>query len=445
MEMKFRDRKFLKLEPDRWESYLKSVESSFGQDWLSDESGTNRVQKAWNRTDFLSTIELMTLGHALHVMEKIDGKWVRARVDAIRHDTGKAHGDLFELHCCAMFAAGGMNIAPAPESCPGFDATIYFKDGHKLFVSMKNHDISSRERDFRSDSRAMRETCVRIMSTKRRNAIVAVCANRLPGRSDWQKLDQAIQTIVAEGTNSANVEVAPGIFLQVGDLAPIASLGRLSTQRFSDVFVAICKQYEHEQNNFKRRLDEARLNMREQIKRESDAGYIVMMRLHPTASLDEMEQFGQSLLDENGDPGCDGFWLYQPTVCRQKNNDSTLIHYLRTAGLQKEAIGSRRVNLNTPIGLVSQESPRYELHINNIKMDFGNHYLFQAGDQYYEPRFTEPGMIEMDLKHLASGIFAHYVIPGIEGVAELKRSSQIKTEEGVLSGNFPPDEELTLI
>jgi hypothetical protein len=449
-----RDTSFLSNDQKLCAQYLQTIVDSFGQDWLADKAGRKRVQLVWNRWDPNATIELLTLGQAIKKMSQIDSAWVKQRIKAIQESD--AHGDLFELRCCALFASGGMDIRPAKENQPGFDATVILPSKKKLFVSMKNHDISRNEIDFRDQSKTLRELARELVSQNASSSKIMIMGDRLLKSSDWQSLAESIREQAANKIEKPiGVVVSEGVLLMMDRLPPMTELGEFADDRFSDVFVCACKEFKDEQNRFKQFIDDARFNMRDKIQQEPDSAYVVFMRLHPTASLNDMEQYAREQLDQNPEPGCDGFIFYQPAFTRDRNMRTTLVHHIKIVAAKPLTFGKDKIKLETIIGLISQSAPRYELHINNSKIDIKNHYIYQASDQYYKPRWVPDGdkhKIELECKNMAAGMFAHRVIdettmpPALAAsLDQVIQMPHIKIENGVMSGNFAPDDEILLI
>lgn len=424
---------FLGIPPEESSLALDTVERSFVLDWLAAPTGVHKLQRLWQRSDPLATIELVTLGDSIRLVQSIDSVWTSNRIEDIKSNSATSHGHLFEVLGIAMLARAGMQVRPTRGNLPGVDALVSFADGFEVRVSMKNHDISDHERFFRERSLKTRLAAQRALRAKGSSAQVLVEALECLTESDWVRVENSISAVPAITSQPHKREVIPQkAAVGISTLSPSVGMLGLAETYFSDTFIAISAHHKNEQKNFRDKVYKATANLRKHATRSEHTANIVFMRLHPTASLNDIEAYAKELLeDDASDPSVDVILLYQPSVTRL-DGLSSVTHHIRFVRASRYPVNGHQFRLAALIGLVSPESSRNELHSSNgSKLVLDGKYMYQGGDHYYLARTTAEGA-SANVTSIAPGILTHAVFteppPGY-----------------VIKGRFPLDEELVIL
>ncbi len=442
----YKNTEFLsELDQNKCQDFLAAIVETFDRAWL-EEPGRHPLQQLWMRNDQLAIMELVTFGSDLVLMLAKSPQWTSERIRKIKYLYPQSRGDLFELRCLSMFAAGGMEIIPATECYPGFDATVCFSDGHKVFISIKNHGMSNKERNFRQSCKELREYCTSLFSANFTNRSIGIFSKENLRDCEWKLLRGFFSDVSQEKIDCMKSEVAPGLVASISSLH--TSYGDFSKHYYSDLFVFACQYHSNEQNNLKQKLNEAMLNMKEQIPARTAAeGLMVFMRLHQTASIAELEDFARQLLNTEL-PGCDGFVLYQPRVVHFPDLSFRIVHFVRIVARESTKNSKYKFSLNTQIGGVSYNQPNQVLTLNGIVYNFDGCYAYHAGDFFFPVTETDGGIAEVTCRTLESGIFTHGVIEDAAvkmKIVEDDVVAKISIRGNLISGIFPPDDELLLI
>ncbi|HEX7913907.1 MAG TPA: hypothetical protein VF534_38325 [Paraburkholderia sp.] len=424
---------FLGIPPEESTLSLTTVEQSFGLDWLAASGGAHKLQRLWQRSDSLATIELVTLGNALGLVKTIDSVWLIDRIADIKRSNATSHGHLFEILGIAMLARAGMQVRPTRGNLPGVDALVSFADGFEMRLSMKNHDISDHERFFRERSLKTRMHVQKLLRGKSSSAQVLIETSECLTEPDWVRVENFITAIPTVTSQPYKREAIPKkVAVEISTLAPQAGGPALATTHFSDTFIAISTHHKNEQKNFLDKVYKATTNLRKHATRSEHTANVVFMRLHPTASLNDIETYARELLsDSESDPGVDAMLLYQPSVTR-RDDLSSVTHHLRFITSSRYPNAGHQFKLAALIGLASSESSHNELHSSNgSKLVLEGKYMYQSGDHYYLAQATADGF-SANLTAIAPGILVHAVFtqppPGC-----------------TIKGRFPPDEELAIL
>ncbi|MFM0224139.1 hypothetical protein [Paraburkholderia dipogonis] len=424
---------FLDIPPEVSTRSLTTVERSFGLDWLAASNGAHKLQRLWQRLDFLATIELITLGDAIALVKEIDSAWIVDRIKDIKVSSATSHGHLFEILGIAMLARAGMRVRPTRGNLPGVDALVSFADGFEVRLSMKNHDISDHERFFRERSRKTRASIQKSLRAKSSSAQVVIETFECLTEPDWAKVENFISAVPAITAQPYTREAIPKkVAVGISKLAQEMGTPPLAATHFSDTFIAISPHHKNEQKNFIDKVYKATTNLRKHATRSERTANVVFMKLHPTATLNDIETYARELLnDAESDPGVDAMLLYQSSFIRRADQ-SSVTHHLRFITSPRYFPAEHQFNLAALIGLVSTESSHNKLHSSNgAKLLLEGKYVYQTGDHYYLAQVTADGF-SAKLTADAPGILAHAVFtqppPG-----------------SVIKGRFPPDEELAIL
>jgi hypothetical protein len=250
--------------------------------------------------------------------------------------------------------------------------------------------------------------------------------------SDWKDLERALEQHTSITRQPSRVDVIPGkVGYAVNVMAPFPGFHAFSAAHLSDTFICVSAQHRNEQKGFRDKVYAAAANMRRNAPRTESSSNMILMRLHPSASLNEIEADATAILTDDDDPGVDAILLYQSSVTRE-GDQSTVTHHMRFLGSARWDAARRPLSFMTLIGMASTAGSRQELRSSSGgTMDMQGKYLYQAGDHYYQANPIEGGWTGKPAA-IAAGILAHMVFseppPGL-----------------IISGRFPPDEELIIL
>lgn len=411
---------------------LQCVEDAFNKLWLSKSDG-HRIQQLWRRKDGLATSELFCLGLAIRQLKATAPQWLKKTVKRAREANATSHGFITEIIVCGQLQAATGTLTPSANNQAGFDAIATHHDGVKHFISIKRHDISSYEAEFRRLSESIHSAL-----RKRLTELKAACAMHL---FCDKPLEQKYANIVinhirqnAELTGIHNFD-EEGMFLAY---TPVdRSIGQLASSHISQSLIVVAKEHPNEQKRFRKNIDKARANLKNHAPANGHDARLLYMRVHTSANLTKLHEYATSLFQNGDDIGFDGILLMQPAVARNSEK-STITHHFLFAGNEAfaaQAISGRSYKMAIGIGAISTTSPRNTLTDNsgNVISELNEHYVYQQGEYFIlvEP---SPGQTEIraNLTSIANGVTVNVVV-------------KIDNQETLLTGIFPPNDDLLVV
>lgn len=222
----------------------------FGEKWLSAKAD-HPLQRLWNRTDVLATNELLNFSHAVELLQRESPGWLRSKVKTIKAGSaGGSAGALFEIIALGLFSRQKCEVVPAPGVTPGFDGTLKLPDGAQVLLSIKNHGMSAREREFIEEAKSLDAEIQKIAeASSLRDIDLTVLAMEHLDKRDFEKLKDDISLCLAElkagGTGYALDRPYQIIIKNLGD-----QYGPLSRFRSSSICRVISPVAKNEQVNF---------------------------------------------------------------------------------------------------------------------------------------------------------------------------------------------------
>lgn len=436
-EKKFK-RAILHLGEDKEEyvtSCLQAVEDCFSKPWL-EKSNTHRLQKLWSRKDFLATNELFCLGRAILNLKENHSAWLKKTAAETKKNIDSSHGLITEIIVCGLLKPTKGKLTPADSSQPGFDATMEFEGGEKNYISIKNHDISSYEKNFKIKSKKISEEFLRRL--KREN----FRDGRLIVYSKGELCTEKFQAIKNKLHNQGSLREHEK--LQFSDKDEVELF--INRKKYNDSTIdkkftshqtsIISLQSPKEQRRFKNNLLKAAKNISKNINRNESNFSTIFMRVHSSANLDQLYTLAQELLESKIDHGFDCVFFSQPIVTRSQS-ESLIIHHIRIVfNARMLKLLKVRGSLNYEIGVGSISMSSSPLVLTNgakttIKLE-ENQYIYQTGDKYIFKKIHGNKTINFNLESLADGVRQHAVVEDTRGSFLIK-------------GNFPETDELLII
>lgn len=403
------------------------LESSFPQHSINKLSQNNRLKRLWFAENWLSTIELLTLANSVRVMSEVDRKWTENHTKKILgKSTNEQIGSVFELNCATMLSEANLKVKPGRNNSPGYDLEVVYDDEHRLFLSLKNHDISSFENGFKMTSESLFSTINQIFSPTGVPTFVMIDFSQYPEPGVWKCVEDFFCNTRFE-SNAGFAQPCPDVSITYNELRP--EFGKkFALKPFSSQVIIKAKFHKNEQNNFVSKLEHAAQNMRDKLGRKQNSTNVVCMRLHPTASVDYLERFARDILEADKDSGIDGVIFYQPSVVRKTDNSSVVSHFFRCIDTSRWNQWKHGVLFRPFIGESSNVKSRLIMRGDSkTLLDDVSSYIYQRGELNYQFEYRTG---TQTLSNLAPGIL-----------------SNLTNEEGeVLKGKiFSEQEDLLLI
>ena len=373
----------------------------FGEQWLKSNGG-NPLQLLWARKDVLATNELLNFGDAVERHHGAYDKWIRHSAKIIKTgDAGQVAGALFEIVALNLFERNACRVVPAPESMPGFDGTVHLKnDTARVCVSVKNHGISAREREFLAEAGAFDlEFQAQLEAHFLRDLEINVVGTRHLDSGDFRSLKIDIATLLADFTSqriSGDV-VRPYVMVLRGlsrQYAPLSAFGNSTSCR---IITPIAK---NEQANFEDAIRKGCENLYAHTRNATgEVCRMIMLRLSNAASTARCQEWATWYFKEYPDEPVDAILLYQPAVTTNLvENTDAIVHHVaviegpRLSHWQQKADGSQRrlPNISFLVGYVSAMQSKMQLVADGDKtVDLENHYIYQRADVYQKVELSE--------------------------------------------------------
>lgn len=119
--------------PEVLEGYMETLFQTFGPDWWISSLAASPLPRTWLRKDWIATVELLTLGRALHHLRKSTkpatmSKWVS---EAKKQTGGQLTGHLWEAYAAGILADEDQRVSFTPANHPGIDFEVERNDPFK--------------------------------------------------------------------------------------------------------------------------------------------------------------------------------------------------------------------------------------------------------------------------------------------------------------------------
>ncbi|MCU4120056.1 hypothetical protein N8A90_13285 [Variovorax sp. N23] len=371
------------------------LESSFTKAWLEGRQ-EHRLQKVWGRDDFLAGYELFLFGRALQRVKDLDAKKAQELVRAIRKGGTTAHGLLYEVQALAMLAEGGHHVAGTPKNEPGYDALVRFDNGMTMRWSFKNHDQSDRERVFRERCQKLYEHLHAYAGVGALERLL-VLADRHLGPEDFGAITLALKALPV----GRIMNVLPQVDVLLSKVVAPEGEQPFALDARSTQLTIVATHHAIEQSNFTSKLAKAAANMQKHCPRKEKFSNVVLMRVHPTADVAQLQAVATEMLNRDG---CvvDAVVLHQPSVTRENSNWSLVSHVQMALGPHYPLNCPLKMVL--PAGMVSTSPSPTILRSDDQHIGLTGKYLFQRGLHVREAQRREDGSLWGELTAPADGI-----------------------------------------
>lgn len=253
-----------------------------------------------------------------------------------------------------------MIIHPMSKSHPGYDVEIVHNDRFKLRVSIKNHDISSSERKFQQRSATLRRDILGKLKELSISSQIVIESRVYLDDTEFRQLREVIANIknIIDGSIEAIPNKVVIGFKQFSENGEQFAVGCTS-----DTVIVLCPHHKNEQSRFLKNVAKAEKNIKAHSPRQDDVCNVIMMRLHPSASIENITIYANELLNASDDPGFDAIFLYQPSVIR-RGDSSMISHHISFAIGHRYKINNV-IKMKALIGGLSDQPSRLELRATN--------------------------------------------------------------------------------
>lgn len=293
---------------EEFSTYRALVESLFNPLWLG-KSAPHRLRTIWRRTDNLARVEVASLGFFIKQLQTEHKKWLADTARAIREQTQSPHGLLFEIVILGSLAARGMKVRPMKKNHPGYDAEVSGQNGHTLRVSIKNHDVSTHEAQFRFAS-------ARLANIVRRRVLASGGGWQAVIRSRTHLDTHAFEEIagILRRSPILSGEIAPRHLIQKRG-ASVQMLKIIDPKFLPGSYTCnvSCPQTAYEQDRFQSNINKAIKNLDQYSLRDPGHSNVIFMRVHGSTDVEGVKRYAREAIAR---PGCsvDAILLYQAVV-----------------------------------------------------------------------------------------------------------------------------------
>jgi hypothetical protein len=422
--------------PDELNERLTAIAQCFGLAWLEQPNG-NPLQTLWGRTDALATNELLNLGDAILRFIASNPAWTERQVEIIKTgDAGNRAGAIFELLGLSLFHCAGCKVSATAENNPGYDGVVHLDNDAALWVSIKNHGMSSAEQSFRTKAAALEVKFRDWLHQRRLTGIeLRILGAKYPGSSDWKKLEKDVEDVVASinTPRSGTMTTASNFNILVKTVSP--EYYPLSAHNLSSSFFMGTKAHQNEQANFLDNIRKGCANLARHVQNASDEVCpTLLVRLSATASALKCAEWANEYFKTYPNEPIGLVILYQPAVALDLSKGVPLItHYVIPAAgqrFQKWAANAggearRLPNMSVLVGGIASKPTRLVLMNGKQQIELDDWYTYQKADIYRFYRKEEQDLT-CQLSNPAPGVMIHadIEIAGQSGVIQMIAPNQ---------------------
>lgn len=392
---------------------IAAVEELFGKAWLEGAEGQpgHRLQKLWERKDWLSTCELFGLGKCILLLTPKHKIWLNQTAKKIKSGVANAHGFITEILTCGSIKTSKGEVYPAPGNQKGYDFVVDFPSGFKYYISIKSQGMASHELTFHEFGDRLKEAFAQRLEFLDVDGELYLQSTTHIDSDVFEYLIKFVGSVL-KTPNTYTYRGCQLIFRKL----PKSDKAYASCYRSHQVTIS-CPHHRNTLKNATSKLADAAKNMGLHLPCSDDYFRYLWIRVHNSTEVAVLEEAAKKMLDDDlRDYGFDGVFFIQPSVIRTESS-SEINTYLSVAaaGLHQgynRAIVEERVSLITmdvPVGGLSRKPS--ELHITNGKITVplpSNYYFYQKADMYFLMERDGDEMVG-EWSSPASGIRHHIV------------------------------------
>lgn len=396
-------------------SYLQNVENHFSVDWLN-ESGEHKLKTLWERKDTLSTNELFAIGKSIKSLSEKHGIWLKKTISDIKKQPEGAHGYVTEILLASSIISEKSKTVPAPSNKPGYDISLDGENGEKILISVKNHDISKHYKDFLKFSESIRDEFISLISALKISARLVIYLNKSISKEIFKECILIMHSkIKGFGEFKSDDAVINIRIIPFGDFngKPVL-LG-------TDLCLIVAPYHRNEHLGFRRKLEDASINMDKHLPKNNDTARMLYMRLHHAANIRLLAEIANQMIVTEENCGFDQVMLVQPSITRSPDGMSSIHTCFNFSQLRQptpernisevfKTLG--RIHFEFPIGIASPSPSMLMLMDGNqLGVQLDECYVYQRGDIKILAEQRDDGSYWGEASSPASGI---HIIPFFE-------------------------------
>jgi hypothetical protein len=419
--------------------HIELVAKHFTLKWLTSDHG-NPIQKLWSRKDGFATAELATLGDALERMSVSNAEWVKRRVSAAKaRKAANRIGDLFELVGLGMFQHSDQIVTASKESQPGFDGVVQLNNGAKIFMSMKNHDISSHEGHFTLRSETISQNFrIALQDANLTGLALFAFIPTYPQEADWKTFSSALSAmspglvrVLTQGpqTFGSWTVYASGFSGAESELATSPTSYKIT----------ICGgHHKNERANLLSNLSAAASNFETHLHLYNQPfdHRCLFIRLSGSAPTIACRDWCLSFFQDFPESPIDCIILYQMACATLNQNDGVriiqsaeIVQNPRHRGFAGPSGETSNLKAKTLIGLPTPMHTHMQVLGTNVSIR--DNYIFQRGDIYRKAIRQLDGSLTGRMRYIAPGVLEHSVV-------------DVAGSTAIFSGLYPESDRLIL-
>ncbi|MBP2837300.1 hypothetical protein [Dickeya parazeae] len=398
-------------------SYLQDVEDNFHSEWLK-EKGRHKLQLLWERRDTLSTSELFAIGKAISRLKVKHGVWLKKTIIDIKAQPQGAHGYITELLVASSITSENSLTIPAPSNKPGFDVSLEGKgkNGKKILISVKNHDVSKHYADFIKHSESIRGKFKVLIGSLGISARLVIYLSKSMSKEIHK---ECILMLHFKVKRLGEYHSKDGVITMI--VSALDDFNSRPVMTGSELCIIVSPFHRNEHLGFRRKLEAASVNMNKHLPKDDKTVRMLYMRIHHAANAKALNEIANNMLITDEKCGFDQVMLVQPSVARSPDGRSS-VHTCFQLSELKQPTPERnnisvykdlgRINFDFPLGSISMSPSEIMLmEGNQKKVRLDECYLYQRGDIMVMAEKREDGSYWGEPSSPASGI---HVIPMFE-------------------------------
>lgn len=441
---KYNRQNSLKISSQELDKVLELVEGTFEKEWLEMKE-EHPLRELWDRRDALATNELFSLGTCIERLNFIDTEWVKKQIHIIK--TGPANnriGAFFEILGLGFLAAEKGKISLAKENQPGYDGILNLENGKSMRLSLKNYGISAHQKDFIKNAEQI-EVLIKDLLRKHNLSPLQVLienADKYPEQKDWDNLKRYLPDLFVEfkkDPQNRTMVIDKSWIVLIPDLI---NRGQPFHQVHKSYTLIITSKYhKNEEHNLFDKLNDACYNLTKHSNLETnDLINFVFIHLPTSASIKNCNTWVESYFRDFPDKPITGVILYQPCVATNVSNQHSFISHCFSIKVKAQKFldwnkNFKQINFGIPVGIITDEAAPLKLIVGDeMSINIDDRYIYQKGNHYLTAIKGKDGSLGGNITKVSSGIFTHFAVKPFEDQQEI-----------VISGRFPPEDELRIL
>lgn len=411
---------------------LEAVERLFGKEWLEQPDG-HRLQRLWERRDWLATCELFGLGKSIqNLLPKHEG-WLQNTAKKIRSGIENAHGFITEILICGSIGVREGEVYPAPGNQKGFDLVVDFASGFKYYISIKSQGMAAHEAEFHNLSDRLKEAFVKRLDHLGLNGELYIESNQYIKPSTLEFLIDFVGSKLSrpdEYTYSGCKMIFREMFSGHKKYA--------RSHKSNHIFIK-CPQHRNALLNAKDKLIKAAGNLKKSLPVSDCYARHLLVRVHSSTDIYVLEEAAKVMLeDRSKDYGFDSVQLIQTSVVRDAEKSQIVTCWKSvTSKFHKGSVRAmqegrvRPLSFGLPVGLISKEpSKTYITNGTESMLMPPGFYIYQKADIYHLMEQDGDAMVG-EWSSPASGI-RHHLVYATDEQNALLTSPSVEVEETLI-------------